>query len=359
MHRLLLFFLLILSFSVKAYWSSSWPDSLGTASSCQNPAFLWYCFETNGDVPDLKEGNILTVTSGGKSYTAQWVGISGSFSGSFSITDNTNSGIGNQNQICEHQGCDIYIGIGDSSSENGGVSYNGAMPQNNGCRYAGSTCGPQYAGYASTASVSYIGPSLNLSQSGFKYSVSGYIDEPTWVLVVDGPTQKYTLPGGTTIVQGYQQGSNVPFTWGLGHTKCNNGCASMVKIITAVAGGIPVNIHFPPIQPNTICDFWLDNNTLDLGTVDQNSAVGKYTYSYVNGQCNADASVNLRISPQDMQMGGLTARAQFDYNSATMSNWQLRENIISKTALYAEIINAANLVPGEYTRSSVIYIDYN
>ena len=59
-------------------------------------------------------------------------------------------------------------------------------------------------------------------------------------------------------------------------------------------------------------------------------------------------------------MGGLTVHMSFDdYNSDRKRNWQLREDITSRTPLWAQIIDANNIEPGEYTRSGIIYIDYD
>lgn len=58
-----------------------------------------------------------------------------------------------------------------------------------------------------------------------------------------------------------------------------------------------------PIEPDLVCNFWLDEDTLDLGVVDQNSAMKANRSGVISGQCNSDVIVNLEVLPQDMHMG--------------------------------------------------------
>lgn len=174
------------------------------------------------------------------------------------------------------------------------------------------------------------------------------------VYVSNGPSGMYTMPGNgrKVYVHGPGQSPNVlPYSdiYGLS-------CGDVVRIGVS----IPSEPIEPP-QPDTVCNFWFDDNVLNLGVVDQTSASGSYVSEKINGQCNADASVNLRMSPQDYLMGGLTVHLSFDndYSSDKKSNWQLRENQIASSTLRAEISNVGTLTPGEYSKSGVVYIDYN
>ncbi|EMI5492250.1 hypothetical protein REJ26_003395 [Providencia stuartii] len=173
------------------------------------------------------------------------------------------------------------------------------------------------------------------------------------VYVSNGPSGMYTMPGNgrRVYVHGAGQSPNVlPYSdiYGLS-------CGDVVRI------GYPIPSEpIEPPEPDTVCDFWLNDDTLDLGTVDQKSAANANASARLNGICNADASVNLRATPYDMKMGGLTIRMMFDdYNSNTKSNWNLSEDRTESTSLWAVVTNIGNVIPGDYSKSGVVYIDYN
>lgn len=175
---------------------------------------------------------------------------------------------------------------------------------------------------------------------------------------VNGPSGMYTIPGGLTIYAfengtmpevsaGYRE--ICQYETGMGYGRARASWKTPAIILPPIPGG-----------DDTVCDFWLDDDTLDLGIVDQKSAVNANASARLNGICNADASVNLRATPYDMKMGGLTIRMMFDdYNSNTKSNWNLSEDRTESTSLWAVVTNTGNVIPGDYSKSGVVYIDYN
>lgn len=316
------------------------------------------CFELDTGSTELIEGDSLAVFADGQKYFAQWVGLYGSFSGKLVISL-YDTWLPDPNYIC-YSGCRVGLSIGKTQEAQGGLSFNGTMPQNNGCREPGVDCKPSYAWYANSTYISYVGQVGNFSE----FSVSGSIYEPTWILVVDGPTQMYTLPGGIT-VQGYSTGVPVPYVWGVRFHKCYGdttlGCSDGHASWGGASGGEEINIIFPPVEEeDTVCEFWFDDDTLNLGTVDQKSAVNASASAHLSGICNADTSVNLRASPSEIKMGGLTIRMMFDdYDSNTKLNWDLSENRTGSTPLWAVVTDVGTLIPNSYSRSGVVYIDYN
>ena len=113
------------------------------------------------------------------------------------------------------------------------------------------------------------------------------------VFMTNGPSGTYTIsvrPGRSESIYAYNYNVTPEIM-----SEYVESCPSNPSKSVAVSGinYVPVD----PVYPDTTCNFWLDNNTLDLGTVDQKSATGTYASSQIYGQCNADANVNLRASP--------------------------------------------------------------
>lgn len=175
---------------------------------------------------------------------------------------------------------------------------------------------------------------------------------------VNGPSGMYSIPGGLKIYA-FEGGAMPEVSAGYREICQFENGASYGR---ARASWKTPAIILPPIpgEEATACDFWFDDDTLDLGIVDQKSAKNTSTSARLNGVCNGDVSVNLRASPFEMKMGGLTIRMMFDdYNSDRKSNWNLREGITKNTPLWAVVTNVGNIVPGDYSKSGVVYIDYN
>ncbi|MDT1068423.1 hypothetical protein [Providencia stuartii] len=175
---------------------------------------------------------------------------------------------------------------------------------------------------------------------------------------VNGPSGMYRIPGGLTIYA-FETGTEPEVSAGyreicVGETGGGYGRARASWKTPAII--------LPPIpgEDDPVCDFWFDNNTLDLGIVDQKSAANAYASARLNGLCTGDASVNLEATPYDIKVGGLTIRMMFDdYNSNTKSNWNLSENKTESTSLWARVTDVGNLIPNSYSRSGVVLINYN
>lgn len=118
---------------------------------------------------------------------------------------------------------------------------------------------------------------------------------------VNGPSGMYTIPGGLTIYA-FENGSMPEVSAGYREI-CQD--ESGIAYGLARASWKTPAIILPPIpgEKDTVCDFWFDDDTLDLGIVDQKSAANANASALLNGLCNGDASVNLRATPSEMKMG--------------------------------------------------------
>lgn len=174
-----------------------------------------------------------------------------------------------------------------------------------------------------------------------------------YVFVTDGPEGMYQRPGDGKLVyvHGAGQAPNaIPYSdmYGL---SCGD------TAVVAVGESIPTDPIEPPI-PDTVCNFDFDDNILDLGTVDQTSAAYASVSTNLNGYCNADASVDLEILPSTMEMGGLTIEMMFDNDSDEKSGWDLSENRRDRTPLKAVVSDVGTVIPGSYSKSGVVRINY-
>lgn len=176
------------------------------------------------------------------------------------------------------------------------------------------------------------------------------------VYVTDGPQGFYTKPGRSSPVYVHGAGARpnvIPYAdlYGLS-------CGDHAYL--SVGEPIPTE-PIEPIEPDLVCNFWLDEDTLDLGVVDQNSAMKANRSGVISGQCNSDVIVNLEVLPQDMHMGGLTVSMSFDDNywSAKKNNWQLDRDKVENSILWAQVSSIdTDLVPGNYSKSGIIKIEY-
>ena len=180
-----------------------------------------------------------------------------------------------------------------------------------------------------------------------------------YIFVTDGPAGMYSgsgIPqaGGLSKVYVFSSGDR-PDAYGYMDTYGGNCGVYMAGLQTP-------SIDTPPIinpDPDTSCNFELSHDILDLGNVNQQTAQSATASVDIIGQCNGDSSVQLRSTPPEMEMGGLTIRLSFDNGQSEKTDWKLRTDIIDRTPFTASVSKVGTLTTGSYERSGVINIIYD
>ncbi|MTC61467.1 hypothetical protein GKR50_15865 [Providencia rustigianii] len=205
-----------------------------------------------------------------------------------------------------------------------------------------------YSSYTFTRNIR-ISKKENEVVTVFLPSPGGNPSEPGFIYEVDGPSGVYKILSKDIDVYAFSAGS-VPTLY-VG-ARCDGD-----GVWDPVPSALP---PLPPIEVETVCNFWLTDDELDLGTVDQHSAEDKYDSTNLSGECNENASVKLTVTPQYMDLGGLNIKMIFDdnYYSDTKKNWLINKGRIENTRLWAVVDSVDKLTPGEYKKTGVIYIEY-
>lgn len=122
----------------------------------------------------------------------------------------------------------------------------------------------------------------------------------------------------------------------------------------------------PIIDPNetVTCNFSI-NDDINLGTVDITTALGTQGSTKLYSQCNGSASVTATIGKSTnrnsniITKGGLTIPVYFDgYGGEPKTlTYPVGENFISHN-ITAKITSADTVIPGEYSESMIISINY-
>lgn len=180
-----------------------------------------------------------------------------------------------------------------------------------------------------------------------------------YIFVTDGPPGMYTsdnIPqvGNMKSVYVFSSGDR-PDAYGYMDTYGNQ-CDMWIAGIQTPA------IDTPPIinpDPDTSCNFELNHDILDLGSVNQQTAQSATASVDIIGECNGDSSVQLKSTPSEMEMGGLTVRLRFDNGQSEKTDWKLRADIVGRTPFTASVSNVGTLVTGSYEKSGVINIIYD
>lgn len=182
-----------------------------------------------------------------------------------------------------------------------------------------------------------------------------------YIFVTDGPAGMYSgsgIPqaGGMSSAYVFSSGDR-PDAYGYMDTYGgNNQCG------VYLAGLVNPPIETPPIinpDPDISCNFELSYDTLDLGTVNQQTAQSATASVDVIGQCNGDSSVQLKSTPGEMEMGGLTINLRFDNGQSEKKDWKLRTDITDRTPFTATVSKVGTLVTGSYEKSGIINIIYD
>lgn len=129
-----------------------------------------------------------------------------------------------------------------------------------------------------------------------------------------------------------------------------------------ISGVGTLEIYSPPVvnpDPDTSCNFELSYDVLDLGNVNQQTAQSATASVDIIGQCDGDSSVQLKSTPSEMEMGGLTVNLRFDNGLSEKKDWQLRTDIVARTPFTASVSKVGTLVTGSYEKSGVINIIYD
>lgn len=175
----------------------------------------------------------------------------------------------------------------------------------------------------------------------------------SYVYVSTGPQGMYTMPSGKRVyVHNAGMTPNaVPYTDIYGLT-----CGAVLGVGTTLPSDPIV-----PITPDLSCNFAVTGN-INLGSVDQSTALGTNASTTLQSICSGDADVIATIhTTKDMsniiEVGGLTIPVTFDNNEDEIT-YKVKENITTFTQIKAQITASASPQPGEYTQSMIVTLSY-
>lgn len=325
----------------------------GTGS---NQGLMDFCVNNISSQIYTTAGPSITATLNGTPYDAQWYGftLSGSME-SWRLRPN------NALHSCAVNGCGLSMGVSGTAYQ----AWSYVFPMiNTGCRSVGLSCNQNSSGW--------VGNSVSVSSSTIRQwdslggmplnyvveTVSGTLSTPTWVLIVDGPTGSYTLPGGTSVT-GYRSGTNIPFTVGLNMRGVNSSYT-----FAGVTGGASVTLPVPPIvEPDPVACNALVGADISLGTVDSSTALGASGLTTLIVQCTDDATVRATVRASNgpdniIKMGGLTIPVTFG-NGLSTGTWPATNVTPVSTTINAKVTVVGALVPGEYSTSMIVNVTYD
>lgn len=348
----IIIFMVLTSASMADQWRSQ--GNVGTASDCNKNNAIAVCLLIDNASYDISMGDVITVkASNGANVAAQWQGVTISYQGR----------IGSQfiqYPLCESGKCEVAVIAGQISSDcTPQGCFTGILPYpNNGCQYMGSNCS-QLAGTYAWWAPAYGGNSNDFSGFGSIVkkvnNIQGSTSRPLWVLVVDGPTGNYTLPGGGG-AYGYRQNEPIPMALAA-TSELSKGTLAGV----GASAGVELIIVAPPVEiPDVYCNFTTDGD-IDLGIVDSSNANNRYSQTYLYSQCTDDAIVTAKIQKSGggnnlLQMGGLNLRVIFD-NSSDTKTYSANTNRDSQI-IWGQVTSVGTLTPGEYSQSMIVYLNY-
>lgn len=217
------------------------------------------------------------------------------------------------------------------------------------------TLGALYAngfGAGVSAQTNWRGIDGGQPQFNATYSNSSLSAE---VYVSNGPAGIYTMPGGKQVyVHTAGQSPNaVPYAdiYGL---DCHGGS------VLGVGVSIPTTPIEPP-DPDITCTFSV-SGPINLGSMDVTNALGRKGSTVLTTQCSGDTSVKGTIraaSGKDniIQLAGLTIPVTFS-NGTNQVTYSANTGTTTQT-INAEVTGASGMVPGSYSESMVIYLDYD
>ena len=175
------------------------------------------------------------------------------------------------------------------------------------------------------------------------------------VYVTNGPSGIYRMPGGKQVyVHTAGQSPNaVPYAdiYGL---SCHGGS------VLGVGVSIPT-IPIEPPEPDLTCTFSI-SDPINLGSLDVTNALGRKGSTTLITQCSGDASIKATIrtsngSDNIIQLGGLTIPVTFS-NGTNRLTYSASTGTTTQN-IYAEVTGASDMVPGPYSRSMIVNLDYN
>ena len=179
-----------------------------------------------------------------------------------------------------------------------------------------------------------------------------------YIYVTTGPSGIYHLEGNSSRLSYVYSSQDVPNARPYLQVDYSQ-CGTIFRL------GDPPLVTPPVVDPNeTIaCNFSVDGN-INLGTVDITNAAGTQGSTRLYSQCNGAASVVAKIGKSNdrnsniITIGGLTIPVYFDRAGEPQSiTYAVGENRISQNII-AKITGANALIPGEYTQSMVVSLDY-
>ncbi|MEY1577698.1 hypothetical protein AB7Z98_02335 [Providencia manganoxydans] len=349
----IIIFIVLTTTSMADQWKSQ--GHLGTANDCSNSIVIVACLLVDNASYNVSMGDIITVkASNGANVTAQWQGITVSYQGRIGTRFD-------EYPLCGSGKCEIAVIAGQISSDCTSTGcFTGTLPYpNDGCQYMGNNCSQLTGTYAWWASA--FGSNSN-DFSGFSSivrkvnSIQGNTSQPLWILVVNGPTGNYILPGGGT-AYGYRQNEPIPVALAAAIEASRDGKISGV----GASAGVELVIVAPPVEiPDVYCNFTTDGD-IDLGIVDSSNANNRYSQTYLYSQCTDDAIVTAKIQKSGggnnlLQMGGLNLRVIFD-NSSDTKTYSANTNRDSQI-IWGQVTSVGTLTPGEYSQSMIVYLNY-
>ncbi|MEQ4693665.1 hypothetical protein [Providencia manganoxydans] len=349
----IIIFMVFTSISMADEWK--YIGDLGTGNDCNTPLVM--CLLIDSASYNISQGDVITVkASNGANVTAQWQGITISYQGRLGTRQSNYP-------LCATGKCEVGIIAGEISSACVPTGcFTGTLPRvNNGCQYVGINCSqtPYRATWWASASGGNSSDFSGFpSSSGVKKvnSIQGSTSQPLWILVVDGPTGNYTLPGGGQ-AYGYRQNEPIPMAVAAIAEASISGNVSGV----GASAGIELVIVAPPVEePDVFCNFATDGD-IDLGVVDSSSANNRDSQTYLYSLCTGDATVTATIQKSGggnnlLQMGGLNLRVIFD-NSSDTKTYSANTSQNSQT-IWGQVTSVGTLIPGDYSQSMVVYLNY-
>lgn len=174
-----------------------------------------------------------------------------------------------------------------------------------------------------------------------------------YVYVSDGPAGMYTMPGGKNVyVHGAGKRPNaVPYADIYGMT-----CGSVLGVGTQMDTD-PVE----PTDPDTYCEFSIEG-AINLGVLDAGTANGASASTQLYTTCNADSTVTATLRGADVSdnvltMGGLTIPVTFDEGGGNKLTYTANTGQTAQK-INANVSSVGTVEPGTYSKSVIIYLNY-